>query len=113
MSSNARHPEKQLPIACSLSGPEEFEKRRELAAEIFGECRQVEELADGYAFGFPGSAGWVDRLVDFVNSERVCCPFFAFELVFEPGLGPVWLRVKGAEGVKEFIERELIGPRAG
>ncbi len=101
-----------MPIACNLSGPEEFEKRRELAAEIFEGCRQVEELTDGYAFGFPGSTQWVNRLVDFVNSERICCPFFAFELVFEPGLGPIWLRVKGAEGVKEFIEREFVGPRA-
>jgi hypothetical protein len=32
-----------------------------------------------------------------------CCPFFTFELTFEPDSGPIWLRVRGQEGVKEFI----------
>ena len=31
----------------------------------------------------------------------------AFELVFAPDLGPIRLRVRGAEGVKKFIEEEL------
>jgi hypothetical protein len=67
----------------------------------------VEELADGYSFSFPGNAEWANKLVGFVNSERVCCPFFAFELVVAPDLGPILLRVRGAEGEKKFIEEEL------
>jgi hypothetical protein len=49
--------------------------------------------------------------VDFFSSERICCPFFAFELIFEPNLGSIWLRVRGAEGVKVFT-REFTAPRA-
>jgi hypothetical protein len=69
-------------------------------------------LKDGYEFAFAGNAEWVGKLVDFLSSERICCPFFAFELIFEPrsDLGSIWLRVRGAEGVKEFIERVYGAP---
>ena len=96
-----------LPIACNLSEPDMVKQRQEVAEEIFGGYRGVEELADGYSFSFPGDAKWANKLVDFVNSERVCCPFFAFELVFAPELGAIRLKVRGAEGVKKFIEEEL------
>jgi hypothetical protein len=102
----AGHSRMDLPIACTHSGSERT-RRQGAAAEILGQAQQVEELADGYSFGFPGSAEWGNRLVDFINSERVCCRFFAFELVFEPNLGQIWLKVRGPEGVKEFVEDEL------
>lgn len=95
------------PIACSLTGPEGAERRRKLAETFSGRVRRVDELEDGYAFEFPGSAGWAEKLVEFVNLERICCPFFAFELVFEPGGGPIRLRVRGPEGTKRFVEAEL------
>jgi hypothetical protein len=66
------------------------------------------ELEDGYAFRFPGDTIWAARLLQFVTSERECCPFFTFELVFEPGQGPIWLRLRGPEGVKEFIREVML-----
>lgn len=107
MADEAGRSRMDLPIACNLSGQEEARRRREVAGDVFGGARRIEELADGYSFGFPGSAEWANKLVDFINSERICCPFFAFELVFEPNLGQIWLKVRGAEGTKEFIEEEL------
>ncbi|MEJ7871532.1 MAG: hypothetical protein WKF67_04685, partial [Rubrobacteraceae bacterium] len=59
---------------------------------------------DGYEFTFPGSAECADQLTGFVVFERACCPFFTFEIVFEPGAGPIVLKIRGPEGVKEIIE---------
>ncbi|HEY6750654.1 MAG TPA: hypothetical protein VI027_04955 [Rubrobacteraceae bacterium] len=101
---------KGLPLACNLPKPDLAKRRRELAENIFGGALRADELEDGYEFAFPGNAEWVGKLVDFVSSERICCPFFAFELIFEPDLGPIWLRVRGAKGVKEFIERVYGAP---
>ena len=81
-----------------------------MAEDIFGGASREDELEDGYEFAFAGNAEWVGELVDFLSSERICCPFFAFELIFEPDLGSIWLRVRGAEGVKEFIERVYGAP---
>jgi len=102
-----------LPLACSLSEPDLAKRRRELAENVSGGVLKVDELEDGYAFVFPGNGEWAARLVELVNAERACCPFFAFELVFEPDLGPVLLKIRGPEGVKESIETELAALRSG
>ena len=57
----------------------------------------------------PGGAEWAEKLVGFVVSERECCPFFAFEVIFEPGGGPISLRVRGPEGAKEIVREEFVG----
>jgi len=92
------------PIACTLSGPQQARRRQEVATEVFRVARRPRELEDGYEFTFPGSAEWADRLTRFVVFERACCPFFTFEIVFEPGAGPIVLKIRGPESVKEFIE---------
>jgi hypothetical protein len=94
---------KGLPTACNLLEPDFAKRQGELAEDIFGGASRGDELEDGYEFAFAGNAEWVGKLVDFLSSERICCPFFAFELILEPDLGSIWLRVRGAEGVKEFI----------
>jgi len=71
----------------------------------------VRELADGYAFRFAGDDRWKALLFDFVNAERTCCTFFKIELSFEPGLGPIWLRLTGPEGTKRFIEETFLSDR--
>jgi hypothetical protein len=91
----------ELPIACNLVGGEQ-DRRREAVSGLLNTSRLAGELEDGYRFAFPGDAGWAMRLVEFVVAERSCCPFFRFELVFEPG-GEILLRVRGPEGTKQFI----------
>jgi hypothetical protein len=93
-----------LPIACSLSRDEQAARHEELTNGIFKAVEQVQELADGYAFRFPGEVSRVSQLTEFIVTERACCPFFTFELAFEPNSGPIWLRLRGGAGVKEFIQ---------
>lgn len=104
---------KELSVAYSLSGPELAERREGLAGEVFAGALSEEELADGYAFAFPGSEDWARRLTELVVAERACCRFFAFELVFKPGGGRILLRVRGPEGTREFVQDELLAPAKG
>ena len=97
-----------LPIACTLSDSER-NRRQETTADVLGQARRVEELANGYSFGFPGSAEWGNRLLNLINAERACCRFLAFELLFEPDLGSIWLKIRGPEGAKAFVEEDLAG----
>lgn len=64
-------------------------------------------MPDGYAFRFPSKQSTILLASEFIARERLCCPFFTFELVIEPEDGPLWLRLRGAEGVKEFIKAEF------
>ena len=100
---------RDLPIACKLTDAEQTERREELARELFGRREKANELDDGYEFVFPGGADWAQKLVSFVVTERECCPFLTFEMIFEPGGGPVSLRVRGSEGTKEFLGEALAG----
>jgi hypothetical protein len=74
---------------------------------------KTNELTDGYALRFPGSDTWANTLLQFITYERACCPFFTFALTFEPEQGPIWLHLRGPEGVKAIIENMLNASRQG
>jgi hypothetical protein len=98
----------EIPIACVLSDPELAQRMAALEADVFVAVRETRELEDGYAFRFPSDTGWLVQLATFIAEERRCCPFFTFELVCEPGEGPIWLHLRGREGVKAFIEAQFM-----
>jgi hypothetical protein len=100
-----------IPVACLLDEADLARREEEIASQIFADVRSIEELADGYAFEFPGGRAITDRIVEFIEFERRCCPFFTFELAFMPANGPVWLRLRGPDGVKSVIEEMLPGRR--
>ena len=100
--------ESLTPIACNLSEPELRERQDRLSAELFSQIEEVQELGDGYEFRFPGDDEWSAKLLDFVHFERKCCPFFVFEIAFMPEQGPVLLRLRGGEGVKEFVQASML-----
>ena len=93
----------EVPLACTLTESEQVTRKEEVV-DLFKHVLQVNELADGYALRFPGSDGWANRLVQFITFERGCCPFFTFKLAFEAKQGPIWLHLRGPEGVKAIIE---------
>jgi hypothetical protein len=104
-----RRPEQDpLPIACNLGDIGLAARSEALRRELFAGAVERQELATGYAFRFPEGDEWSARLMDFIRTERQCCSFFRIELAFEPGDGPIWLRLTGAEGVKPFIEATFV-----
>jgi hypothetical protein len=96
----------EVPLACLLSESEQVTRTEEVS-DLFKHVQQVGELADGYALRFPGSDTWANTLVQFITFERGCCPFFTFALLFEPKEGPIWLHLRGPEGVKAIIEKMI------
>jgi len=95
-------------VACSLSEVELAERSHDLARDLFAFAEHVDELPDGYSWLFPGADARLAKLLDFVASERRCCGFFRIELVFEPGLGPVRLTLRGPDGTKAFITETFV-----
>ena len=94
------------PVACTLTLGE-MAARSITVRELFSHVEATRDLADGMAFRFPGDPDWVKQLAEFVAFERACCQFFTFELTFAPDLGPVWLSLRGGEGVKEVAQSFL------
>ena len=94
-------------IACNLLGPELAGRKDAISRDLFAHVERVEELPDGFAYRFPAAEPWAAKVLDFVAVERRCCPFFTFEIVFEPHDGPLWLRLRGSAEVKAFVAAEL------
>ena len=100
---------KESPIACVMAalGEEQRRRRKELEGRLGASVEEVRELADGYALRLPAESRMVTDVAEFVTYERLCCPFLDFEINVEREGGPLWLRLKGREGVKEFVRVEL------
>lgn len=97
-----------IPLACVPHAIPAAERAAhfELVESLFAPTAEARcALPDGYAFRFPADA--LERLGRFVMNERKCCPFLAFSIEAGPGDGPVWLRITGPEGTREFLEAEL------
>ncbi len=102
------HQEEEIvPLACLLTG-EDLAARGEIVRPLIASYQKLHELEDGYAFQFPGETEWIQRVVSFIDEERKCCPFFTFELQFEPGLGPLWLRLRGSAEIKALLRDQWL-----
>ncbi len=92
-------------LACDLDALAPAE--REQQAATFEQLRQrvlaVQELPDGWALKLPTANDTLHLVASFIAAERLCCPFFEFNLLVTPDAGPVWLHITGQTGVKAFL----------
>jgi hypothetical protein len=68
---------------------------------------EIRELPDGYAFRLQKEKVTLSDLAEWLSYESRCCPFFEFEIQLERDNGPLWLKLKGTEGIKPFIRAEF------
>lgn len=87
----------------------EERKRWALLKGLVAECKmETRELPDGYAFRLQGDDSLIANLAEWVSYECRCCPFFNFEITFQRNSGPLWLRIWGDDGVKDFVHNLTI-----
>lgn len=94
-------------LACKLTTPELARRKATVIAELKQQILQSIETDHGYAYRFPGTDIMIDRLSEFIKTERQCCEFFSFVLKIGKGDEPVWLELSGPDGSKDFIRSEL------
>lgn len=107
MDGGAQGSGRELLVACALRETERNVRKKGVMRALFSGCTKVNELDDGYAFEFDGGRDHLEALARFVAAERECCPFFVFEILFEPHRGPFHLRVRGPRGTKRLIRENL------
>ena len=103
------HPIENQPIVCDLTAiPAAVREQHVInAPKIFQAAQEVQELPNGYVFRLPNESGMFMALAQFVENERLCCPFYHFALEVEPNGGSLWLRLTGSEGAKQLLETAL------
>jgi len=97
-------------LACDLTAiPLSAREEHVVSApQLFQTAQEVQELADGYAIRFLNEPGNFMAIAKYIENERLCCPFFNFELELKPNGGALWLRLTGAEGVKDLLNATLL-----
>jgi hypothetical protein len=96
---------KAFGLTCNINGipPQERARYGQLVEALRHAIQKRRELPDGYAFQMDTKQIGTDQLVEWIELERKCCPFFGFEIRWTPQNGAVWLNLTGPEGVKDFI----------
>jgi hypothetical protein len=107
LSQSAKH---ESPFACNaLALSPELRKRHfeELGPALLKLTKSRHELPDGYELELPADNKTYQLLTEWAFQERLCCPFLDIALHFDREGGPLWLRLTGRPGTKEFIKEEL------
>jgi hypothetical protein len=97
------------PFACNAFAlSPEVRKRHfeELGPALLKVKKSMRELPDGYELEFPPDNKTYQLLTEWAFQERLCCPFFDINLRFDRENGPLWLRLTGRPGTKDFIKME-------
>ena len=97
------------PLACNLKAftAEERTDWRNRIEHVMSSASAVKELPDGYTFAVAASRVSIVDVARWVELERKCCPFFVFEIGMQGEDGSIWLNLRGAKGVKEFIAQDF------
>jgi len=98
------------PFACNAFAlSPEVRKRHfeEVGPALLKLKKSIRELPDGYELELPADNKTYQLLTEWAFQERLCCPFFDIALRFDREGGPLWLRLTGRPGTKEFIKMEL------
>ena len=83
------------------------ERYKEIIQKLSESRQAIKELQDGYGFRFKVESQLIQDVAEFIVYERLCCPFFDFELAVEQDSDRLWLRLRGQDGIKEFIRCEF------
>ena len=96
-------------LVCDLNVLNSVQRRQhqEVLEQLQMSVDEVQELPDGYAYRYIAKAETLLLIEEFIALERLCCPFLNITLVAEHECGPLWLKLTGPEGVKQFLRAEM------
>jgi hypothetical protein len=98
-----------VPLACDLSATDDPEAHGRRTKALLAEREEMRSIEGGLAFRFPATTAVAQRVLEFVEIERRCCPFLTFEIIFEPEGRALWLALGGDERVEAFVRSEFGG----
>lgn len=99
----------ESPFRCDMSmlSPETITRKDAIGASLAKKELGHSALPSGYEFRFPGDGQTISDVAEWIVTERLCCPFFDFDLVLSREGGTLALRLTGRPGTKAFIEADF------
>jgi hypothetical protein len=92
-------------VSCKLTSPELQKRKATVIADLKSKVLDRSELTDGFIYKFESTDVVLDKLNEFIKSERVCCDFFSFQITVEDKFA--WFKIYGTVETKKFLQDEL------
>lgn len=93
----------KIALACILTDKDQIKRMNELHQTIFKKADRAIEHANNYELLFDKPDSSLNKeLFEFIHFEQLCCPWLKFQLSFEPGNGPVSLKLGNSAETKEM-----------
>src|SRR5689334_12343581 len=102
--------QQESPFACDTMALTPEQRKRhfeELGPTLRSLRKSTRELDDGYEFEFTADPKVFQLVTEWAIQERLCCPFLDIAVRLEREGGPLWLRLTGREGTKDFIKADF------
>jgi hypothetical protein len=93
----------KLLNSCLLTDQEQRIRAEKLSVQIFQRAKKLIELKNGWDIIFHEPIEFANDLIEMINFERVCCPYFHWSLIFEPENRAIHLQIYGSDLIKEEL----------
>lgn len=97
---------KRMSLSCKLTSAELRLRKETIIKQLKENALERTETGNGFAYKFEATDSLLDRLIDFIKTERQCCDFFDFDIRISSG-NIASLEIAGPTGAKDFIVSEL------
>jgi hypothetical protein len=94
-----------LTISCKLTTPELQQRKATVIAALKSLVVNKKELEDGFLYRFNATDEMIDKLAEFIKTERMCCDFFIFSIKIEGEV--IELSITGPAEAKQFLIEEV------
>ncbi|MBX2873995.1 MAG: hypothetical protein KTR30_17900 [Saprospiraceae bacterium] len=91
-------------VSCSLSSEELQERKADLRKLVMSKVDRKEVQANAYVFYFKDDPELLKHLMEFVQKEKACCPFFKFDLSILPFEKGMALQISGSDEAIEMVK---------
>ncbi len=94
-----------IVMACELSSKEQVKRMKELHETIFKKISSTVEHEDNYELIFTNTTNdFVMEVAEFIQFERLCCPWLKFQLTFLPKKGNISLKMGDSRQAKDMAK---------
>lgn len=101
--------DRQIPLACNLKAIPAVERSHynELTKRLRTAVQERRQIPRGYAFRLDGKTIGLREVGEWMSMERLCCPFFSFQLSAAAQDEHWVLSLTGPTGAEALIEEEF------
>ncbi|WP_215241142.1 tetraspanin family protein [Dyadobacter helix] len=94
----------KIALACKLTDKDQIKRMQQLHQTLFKKIDKTIEEPTSYELVFDNADSTLSKdLFDFIQFERLCCPWLNFQLTYQPGEGPVSLKMGNSVETKEMV----------